>query len=236
MSVQQVDAVKFSYAPWTWPFSETRRAEIDAFFRQAHAANPSLWNGRLLLLRDVRVANRVMTGSFFETDYASMIAALDWGTMDEPVKACFAAAAILSSDNAFIAGEMMPQTRNAGQVLFPSGSLELQDVAGSEVDFAKALERELLEETGIALDTLEPEPGWYAVQVGSRLPIIKVARSKQPAEVLKQVVRANLATQSQPEFGEILVLRGPADLSPKMPNWVRAFLLHVWQRQNGNHG
>ena len=30
-----------------------------------------------------------MTGSFFETDYASMIAALDWGTMDEPVKACF---------------------------------------------------------------------------------------------------------------------------------------------------
>ena len=65
---------------------------------------------------------------------------------------------------------MMPQTRNAGQVLFPSGSLELKDVAGSVVDFAKALGRELLEETGIALDTLESEPGWYAVQVGSGCP------------------------------------------------------------------
>ena len=32
MSVQQVDAVKFSYEPWTWPFSETRRAEIERVF------------------------------------------------------------------------------------------------------------------------------------------------------------------------------------------------------------
>jgi hypothetical protein len=51
--------------------------------------NPSLWNGRLLSLRDVQFAEQTLSGTFFETDYASLLAALAWEAMGPAVKACF---------------------------------------------------------------------------------------------------------------------------------------------------
>jgi 8-oxo-dGTP pyrophosphatase MutT (NUDIX family) len=97
------------------------------------------------------------------------------------------------------------------------------------VDFFGALRRELLEETGIGPDRLNPESGWYAVSVGPRLPLIKIVRIDQPAETLKQRISMNLASQSLPELCDIAVVRGPFDLSDRMPQWVTAFLRHIWR-------
>ena len=170
-----------------------------------------------------------MSGSFFETDYASLLAGLEWGAMGDTVKACFPAAAILASDGAFIVGEMAEYTRNAGQLLFPAGSVERSDVVGDRVDFFGTLRRELAEETGLAADTLEPESGWYAVTIGSRLPLIKIMRCNEFAETLKQRIAANLAAQTVPEFREVLAVRDASDLSDRMPLWVTAFLRQVWR-------
>ena len=170
-----------------------------------------------------------MSGSFFETDYASLLAGLEWGAMGDTVKACFPAAAILASDGAFIVGEMAEYTRNAGQLLFPAGSVERSDVVGDRVDFFGTLRRELAEETGLAADTLEPESGWYAVTIGSRLPLIKIMRCNEVAETLKQRIAANLAAQTVPEFREVLAVRDASDLSDRMPLWVTAFLRQVWR-------
>ena len=121
MSVRRVGRLNFGYAPWSWRFVNRRRREIDAFFLGECKENPSLWNGRLLLLRDVQFAERVLSGTFFEADYASLLAALAWEAMGPTVKACFPGAAIFGSDEGLILGEMASHTRNAGQLVFPSG-------------------------------------------------------------------------------------------------------------------
>jgi hypothetical protein len=42
------------------PFASMRRQEIDAFFSGELQENPFLWNGRLLLLRNVQFAGRII--------------------------------------------------------------------------------------------------------------------------------------------------------------------------------
>jgi hypothetical protein len=98
-------------------------------------------------LRNPHFVGGTLSGTFFETDYANLLAALAWDAMGPAVKACFPAAAIFGCDGGLILGEMAAHTRNAGQVLFPSGSVERVDVVADQVVFERALEREILEES-----------------------------------------------------------------------------------------
>jgi 8-oxo-dGTP pyrophosphatase MutT (NUDIX family) len=228
VTVQAVRHLDFAFTPWSWPFAESRRAEIQQFFKKLCQDKPTLWNGRLLLLRDGRIAGETISGAFFETDYASMLAAVTWDAMGERVRSCFPAAAVLSADGAFILGEMAAHTQNAGQILLPCGSVERGDALGGRLDPSTTLSRELLEETGIAADEFAAAPDWHVVSVGPLLPLIKVMRATAPAEQLCQRICANLAGQRDPEFCRIVAVRGPSDLSERMPRWVRAFLEHSW--------
>jgi len=228
VSVRRVGRVNFGYAPWSWHFANRQRREIDAFFSGECKENPSLWNGRLLLLRDVQFAEQGLSGTFFETDYASLLAALAWEAMGPAVKACFPGAAIFGSDEGLILGEMAPHTRNAGQLVFPSGSVERTDVGGDRVDFEGALRREVLEETGIVPGMLRAEGGWHAVCAGPRLPLIKIAHLDEPAEKVKRRIVANLSAQPRPEFRDIVIVRDRSGITDRMPAWVRGFLEHIW--------
>jgi NUDIX domain len=234
VSVHRVERINFGYAPWSWHFANRRRREIDAFFSGECKENPSLWNGRLLLLRDVRFAEQGLSGTFFETDYASLLAALAWEAMGPAVKACFPGAAIFGSDGGLILGEMAPHTRNAGQLLFPSGSVELADVVGDQVDVERALRREVLEETGIEPEMLTTENGWYVVRAGPRLPLIKIAHLDEPAEKVRRRIIANLSAQPQPELCDIVVIRDSSGITDRMPLWVRGFLKHIWSCPKSN--
>src|SRR6202161_622756 len=195
VSVRRVGRLNFGYAPWSWRFVNRRQREIDAFFLGECKENPSLWNGRLLLLRDVQFAEQMLSGTFFETDYASLLAALAWEAMGPTVKACFPGAAIFGSDEGLILGEMASHTRNAGQLVFPSGSVERTDVGGDRVDFEGALRREVLEETGIVPGMLRAEGRWHAGCGGPSLPLIKIAHLDEPAEKVKRRIVANLSAQ-----------------------------------------
>jgi 8-oxo-dGTP pyrophosphatase MutT (NUDIX family) len=228
VAVRRVGRLNFGYAPWPWHFADRQRREIDAFFSGESKENPSLWNGRLLLLRDLRFAGEMLSGTFFETDYASLLAALAWEAMGPAVKACFPGAAIFGSDGGVILGEMAPHTRNAGQLVFPSGSVELTDLAGDQVDFEGALRREVLEETGIVPEMLTAENGWHAVRAGPRLPLIKIAHLDEPAEKVKRRIIANLSVQTRPEFRNIVIVRDRSGVTDRMPAWVRGFLEHIW--------
>jgi 8-oxo-dGTP pyrophosphatase MutT (NUDIX family) len=230
--VQRLQRLELAFAPWSWPFAEDHRAEIERFFRRECEKNPALWNGRLLLLRDANVADAVMSGSFFESDYASLLAGLGLGTMGETVKACFPAAAVLTSDDAFLLGEMAPHTHHAGELLFPCGSVERADAAGGRVDLFATLRRELWEETGLSADTLEADDDWYAVSVGPRLPVIKIMRSGERADELKARISQNLLAQQSPELRDIVVVRDPSQLDDRMPAWVSAFLRYAWAAEN----
>jgi hypothetical protein len=169
--VLHVDHVDCIHEQWEWPFAARRRGAIDAYFRREKRTNSSLWNGRLLLVRDVSIGNGALRGRCFETDYASLLAGLTWGDIGRHVKACFGVAALMGSDGAFVVGRMAPHTRNAGQIYFPSGSFDRKDVTAGKLDILGTILRELREETGLAPDGLVADPGWHVVFAGPRVPL-----------------------------------------------------------------
>lgn len=227
--VLPLDRLECTVSPWSWRFTRERRAEIDGFFAEQQRQNPTLWNGRLLLLNEIAITGRVMRASFFETDYASLLAGIAWRAVGQDVLASFANAALLSSDHIFIAGLMADYTRNAGMICFASGSPDPADVVDGRVDFEASVRREMEEETGLNADAFEWDPGWYGVQTDQRFPLFKVLRGKDTAAVLRERILAKLAGQRQPEFADVYLVRDRHDIHPAMPIWMTAFLEYVWR-------
>src|SRR6187455_3039041 len=100
-SVVPIDRLVLGHSPWEWPFAHERRHEIEG---------------------------HVFRGRWFETDYASLLAWRDWDFPDRAVKNSFAMGALRGSDGGFLLGEMGAHTANAGDIYFPAGTPEPDDV------------------------------------------------------------------------------------------------------------
>ncbi len=236
MDIVSLDHLDLRLAPRSWPFAESRRVEIDEHFRAAQAAQPALWNGRVLLLHDHAVAGRVMTGTCFETDFASFLAWRDWGFVDPAVRNAFPQAALRAADGAFLLGVMGERTANAGHIYFPSGTPDLSDVDGDRVDLGATLKRELAEETGLAAADFTVEPGWTAVFDGPRIALFRVVRSAEPAALLRARILDNLGSIADEELADMRIVRSPADYDPQMTGYVTAYLDDFWRRQAPDTG
>ncbi|HEX4556508.1 MAG TPA: NUDIX hydrolase [Xanthobacteraceae bacterium] len=225
--VVPLDDADFTFAPWSWPFAQERRAEIDAHFAQRRAVLPQLWNGRVMLAKEWRIADRRLSGTCFETDFASFLAWRDWGFPDRAATNCFAMGALKSSDGAFLLGVMGSHTANAGLVYFPAGTPEPGDVVGGRLDLAGSITREVAEETGLTPDDYAAEAGWHAVPVGHRLAVMKILAVPVSAVELERKVGAHLTRETKPELSGIRIIRGTGDFDAMMPDFVRSFLAHA---------
>ncbi len=121
---------------------------------------------------------------------------------------------------------MGEHTFNAGQVYFPCGTPDPDDVIEGRVDLDSSVRRELKEETGLDMDEFTVEPSWTAVIDGTLIAQIKVMRSALRADELRTRILGNLASQQQPELADICIVRGPADVDPAMRSFIKAFLFH----------
>jgi len=91
------------------------------------------------------------------------------------------------------------------------------------------MERELLEETGIGPEMLEPEHGWHASLQNAQAPIVKVLRSHETADALQDRILSNLAAQPRPEFCAVSAVRDLADVGAPMPPWMQDFFRALWE-------
>jgi 8-oxo-dGTP pyrophosphatase MutT (NUDIX family) len=228
--VLHVDQVDMRIEAKTWDFAVERRAQIDALFAQMRREKPALFNGRVLLMHRYTLDGGILRGHFLETDYASFVAWQRWGRPPAGIFDCFAAAAILAADGAYLLGLMGPHTFNAGQIYFPCGTPDPSDVSGGKVDFDFSVKRELREETGLDAARLTEEPGWSVVFEGDLICATKVLRSELSAEPLRARILETLAAEPQPELADIRIARGPADFDPAMRGFVKAFLAHRFGR------
>jgi 8-oxo-dGTP pyrophosphatase MutT (NUDIX family) len=223
-SVFHVDRLDLSFTPRPWAWADKHRAEIDAWFADMRRKQPALWNGRVLLMHHQVIEHGVLRGEFLETDYASFIAWKRRGHPPAQVRDCFSAAAVQSSDDAFLLGVMGSRTFNAGKVYFPCGTPDANDIIDGKVDFEHSVRRELFEETGLAMDDFTPEPGWTMVVDGSLIGQIKVLRARESAKALHARILGFLAREKKPELADIRVVYGPGDFDQAMPRFVTAFL------------
>ena len=223
-SIISIGRLELSFAPKPWAFAIERRADIEAYFARLQREKPALWNGRVLLLHEHALADGVFRGRYFETDYASFAAWRHWGRPAAAANDCFGAAAIVAADGAFLLGVMGPQTANAGQIYFPCGTPDPEDIVGTRVDLDLSVRRELKEETGLDVADFAAEPGWTTVFDLPLIAHIKVLRSAEPADTLRERILGHLANERQPELVDIRIVRSPADFDSAMTGFVTAFL------------
>jgi 8-oxo-dGTP pyrophosphatase MutT (NUDIX family) len=212
------------FEPVAWRFAVERRDAIDAHFAKLRVDKPAMFNGRVLLLRRGAIADGTLSGAYLETDFASFIAWRDWGFPDKAMRNCFPMAALRSHDGAFLLGVMGSHTATAGQVYFPAGTPDPNDIVGESVDLGAGVMRELAEETGLGPADATPQPGWYATPLDQRLALMKVVQARQDADTLRRRILAFLAADAQPELCDIQIIRSVDDLHSAMPPYVSAFL------------
>ena len=149
----KVGELDLRFEPTRWTFAERQATSIATHWARLTKAKPSLFNGRVLLLgqRDIETgadgALR-LKGVFFETDYADFIAWSDFGHPGERVDNCFAMAALRSNDGAFLLGEMAHHTYSAGQIYFPAGTPDPDDVFDDRVDLEASVSGNCLKRPG----------------------------------------------------------------------------------------
>jgi 8-oxo-dGTP pyrophosphatase MutT (NUDIX family) len=221
--IHRVTTLDFGLQPWSWPFADQRRADIDAHFAIKQREKP-IWNGRVLLGRNPEFTNDRFSASYFEADFASFLAWRDWGFPDREVFNGFGMGALRCSDGAFLLGEMAQHTSNAGRIYFPSGTPDLDDVSDGAVDIAGSVAREVEEETGLTTADYRAGAHWDCVVSGSAIAMIRILQVDLTGEELRAKIEANLARQHQPELSAILLVRGTGDFTAAMPRFVTAFI------------
>jgi 8-oxo-dGTP pyrophosphatase MutT (NUDIX family) len=222
--IHRVTTLDLAVQPWSWPFAQARRAEIDAHFALMQREKPKLWNGQVLLGRKPVFNGERLSASYFQTDFASFLAWRDWGFPDSDVFNGFGMGALLSRDGAFVLGEMGEHTANAGRVYFPSGTPDLDDIKGNALDIEGSVAREVEEETGLTPADYRPGAHWDCVFTGVAVAMMRILHVDMPGEALRARIEANLARQRQPELSAIHLVRGTGDLTPSMPRFVAAFV------------
>jgi 8-oxo-dGTP pyrophosphatase MutT (NUDIX family) len=220
----RVTTLDLTVLPWSWPFAETRRAEISAHFAAKQAEKPQLWNGRILLGRDPVFTGNSFRASYFEADFASFLAWRDWGFPDRDVFNGFGMGALRCADGAFVLGEMGRHTANAGRIYFPSGTPDLDDISDGAVDIAGSVAREVEEETGLTSADYQADAHWDCVVSGAAIAMMRILNVDTSGEALRKRIEANLGRQHQPELAAIHLVRGTSDLTAAMPRFVTAYI------------
>jgi 8-oxo-dGTP pyrophosphatase MutT (NUDIX family) len=222
--IHRVTTLDLGLQPWSWPFAQARRAEIDAHFAIQQREKPQMWNGRVLLARNPDFSGDRFSASYFETDFASFLAWRDWGFPDASVFNGFGMGALRCADGAFVLGEMGDHTANAGRIYFPSGTPDPDDIRDGAVDIPGSVAREVLEETGLGPAEYRAGAHWDCVVSGAAIAMIRILQIDVSGEALRARIEANLARQQQPELAAIHLVRARGDLTAAMPRFVSAFI------------
>lgn len=225
-TVQPVDGFDMRVAKQSWPYAEARRAEIAAHWATAAAQNAALFDGRVLVARELGIAGGVVCATYVEIAFSAL---LYWRNQGFPPEAgaynAFGSAVVVARDGAVLVAEMGAHTSNPGRVYFPAGTPDLSDVRGEVMDIDSSILRELAEETGLGGGMVRP--GGQRWMVMDR-PIVSCARRLDvdlTGDALLAHVRAFLDSEAEPELAGVRLVRSRADIDPQcMPAYVCALL------------
>lgn len=202
-----VSGYDISVAEGPHPLYLQKRDEIEANWIEEHAANPALFNGEMLIHRDIRVdaeGQLIATGHL--TPYATM---LWWRKQPtRPIaEHLFPIAVPITSDGAILAIEMSAKTANAGRVYCAAGSLDAHDIVDGKVDLDANMMREVMEETGIDLSTATPIGGYLGVRVFRAVTLFQAFLLPYDAEEACARVRHHMETDHEQEIAGPVIIR-----------------------------
>lgn len=211
-----INDVDIRFVPEPWPVPPELRDRVPATWTRLKAANPKLWDGRILGVSGVgggppRVEDGVLRGEAREDSFSSFLTWRDQGFPEIGLRNVFGSAVIISSDNFVFLGKMGQWTANAGLIYPAAGSLEPRDVVDGRVRVFESLARELTEETGLVVS--EARVGrTFAIFEGSRVSVARGLHFAEPMKSLQARVRGNLDAQTERELADVIAVQTRAEL------------------------
>lgn len=205
------------------PFEVENREAIARNWQREIAANPTLFDGQVVLLSTLAYRDGKVTGRCHAVGYSTF---LYWRRNGEDSVAghCFAHAMLVSADNALVAVRMGPHTANAGQVYFAAGSFEPGDFRDGQVDLHYNMAREVAEETGLDLSRAKRTEGFLGYSAANRTALFRRYDLPEKADDIAERIRAFVAAETEPEIIGPVIIRNAHDLPHGLPAHMRAIV------------
>ena len=211
MPLWRVERTEIGLSAAPLPIDRAHEAEIAEHWARAHAANPALYDGPVLLVGDWRVEHNILWATCHRSRFRTVLWLRDnWapalGTWN-----AFGSGLLRTADGAVLLGEMAGHTANPGRVYCPGGILDFDDIAGTRIDPEACIRRELTEETGLAPGEYRMAPGWLVAHEGRALSLARICDLPWDAGEARAELSSRIARQAQPELSGLHVVRSVAD-------------------------
>lgn len=230
VQITRVSRVEARCAPMEWAWAAQNRDLIETNWRRRTARTPKMFNGRVLLLSSLQIERDLCRNTYFETNYAELVAWIDNGYPDRSIANGFAMGALRGSDGAYLCGVMSAQTANAGRVYFAGGTPDLSDLRpDGTVDLATSLTRELTEETGLEEADYHVDDEWIIVRRWPTVALLRTVTLPMTADEGAALIRANIAREPEPELQDVRIIRDAQDIDrDAMPLFQQSFFEWVF--------
>jgi 8-oxo-dGTP pyrophosphatase MutT (NUDIX family) len=190
------------------PFEAENRASIERHWEREKAANPALFNGRMVLPFKASIERGALRGVTRPIDFSTF---LFWRRKADNAGGIhiFAHAVPVTRDGAIVAVRMAPHTANPGRVYCAAGSFEPDDFVDGRMDFERNAHREVLEETGIDLGQVRREEGYGILRTGRAVLVFRRYFLDEDGAAVAARIARHIASEDQPEIdAAVLIGRG----------------------------
>ncbi|MBN8952347.1 MULTISPECIES: hypothetical protein [unclassified Rhizobium] len=205
-TVFPVSSIDLAVLPGEHPFHIQELEAARENWEREIAANPALYDGRMIFQRRLSLADGVVKGEAYVTPFSTF---LWWRKQRERQGGShlFAFPVAISSDGAMIAIRMASHTANAGQVYCAAGSVDENDIVDGHADVEGNMRREVLEEIGLDLNEAAADPGYYATHLNRSVTLLRVFRFPWTAEDMLRRIEAHILVSEEDEVDGVVAIR-----------------------------
>lgn len=214
-AVFPVDSVDIRLDPGPHPFECENLEAIRANWEAERQANPTLYDGEVVLLSRLTYADGTLSGRCHVVRFATFM----FWRRQRPVQAVahtFAHPMLVTKDNALVAIRSAQHTVNAGLVYFAAGSFEPGDFRDGSIDLEYNMQREVTEETGLDISRLLRDRRFHALSRDEGTVIFRRYYFDCGAEELAAKIDAHARACAGSEIDGAVVIGGGNDLPDRL--------------------
>ncbi|MBX4992135.1 8-oxo-dGTP pyrophosphatase MutT (NUDIX family) [Rhizobium binae] len=205
-AVFPIAGVDLRVLPGAHPFVVAEEAAIRENWAKETAANPALFDGRLVFQQRLSFSQEGIAGEGYVTPFSAFM----WWRRQPQRQGglhIFAYPVLESADGALVAIRMGAHTANPGQVYFAAGSLEPEDIIDGRCDIEANMRREVHEETGLELVDAVAGEGLFASHARRTVTLLRLFRFDMTADEMVKRIEAHMLVAEDKEIAGAVAIR-----------------------------
>ncbi|NKL83227.1 NUDIX hydrolase [Rhizobium leguminosarum] len=205
-TVFPIAGVDLRILPGPHPFVAAEEAAIRENWVRETAANPALFDGRMVFQRQISLGEDGIAGEGHVIPFSAFM----WWRRQlrrEGGIHIFAYPVLETSDGALVAIRMGAHTANPGQVYFAAGSLEPEDIVDGRCDIEVNMRREVHEETGLDLAHSVAGQGLFASHSNRTVTLLRLFRFDMTADEMVERIESHMLVAEDQEIAGAVAIR-----------------------------